>query len=300
MPFGKRLEALFNVGKARLEQEINARRDPPPVPIASKPRPGIAPTAPYYRAIFSPNTPVSHNFRYELGANGWGNNESQNYVDSPVNSFHTHGNQLVIRAIADTRASDKYTSARLTSHQTLSRNRGCIFVRLTPPCAEGIWPAFWLLPHEPFEWPTDGEVDIFESWNGDRINHSCLHWGYYNAEDHWKHRVVDTHIPDMDHPNGHVFALAWDQPESSNAGRLVWYIDGRPVMKAQLPQGTRRLADFRVIINVAIGGNVCAGKLPRDGRYDFVIHEMRFDDQPSGGWEDFGRAWATAPEGHTM
>ncbi|KAF7982701.1 hypothetical protein HWV62_26540 [Athelia sp. TMB] len=263
--------------------------------------PASLPRAHYFQANFDPSTPVTHYFRHELGSHGWGNNELQNYVDSPANSFHTPDHKLVIRAIASASSADnKYTSARLTSHQLLSRDRGCLTVRLTAPCAEGIWPAFWLLPQDPFSWPTDGEVDIFESWNGDRINHSCLHWGFYNGEDYWKHRVRENPIRDMDCPVGHVFAFAWDQPPAGASGRMVWYIDGVPVMKAPIPDGTRRLREFRIIINIAIGGNVCEGKIPKDGQYDLVVHELRMDDHPAGGWEGFDEAYSSAPEGHTM
>lgn len=79
---------------------------------------------------------------------------------------------------------------------------------------------------------------------------------------------------------------------------MVWYIDGKPVMKAGIPDGTRRLSEYRIIVNVACGGNVCAGKVPADGTYDLVVHELRFEDQPPGGWRGFESAWNSAPEGH--
>lgn len=98
----------------------------------------------------------------------------------------------------------------------------------------------------------------------------------------------------MDRQGGHVFAFAWDQPQNGQGGRMVWYIDGRPAMKATVPEGTRRLSEFRIIANVAIGGNVCSGQIPADGNYDLVIHELKFEDLPSG----FDQAWNQAPEGH--
>ena len=82
----------------------------------------------------------------------------------------------MLRAVANNgcpNPEQKYTSARLVSRQTLARDQGVLTAVILSPCAEGIWPAFWLLPQEPFAWPTDGEVDIAETWNGDRANHSC-------------------------------------------------------------------------------------------------------------------------------
>lgn len=131
------------------------------------------------------------------------------------------------------------------------------------------------------------------------MNHSCLHWGHYNGEDWNKHRVVDTPIPSMGY-QPHLFSLAWDQPESGSGGKLLWYIDGSPVMKATIPDGTRRLSDWRIILNVAMGGNVCGGKLPTDGWYDFVVHELKMCDEPVGGWVRFGTDWERTREGKTM
>ncbi len=170
---------------------------------------------------------------------------------------------------------------------------------LTAPCAQGIWPAFWLLPSEPFTWPNDGEVDIFESWNGDRMNHSCLHWGHYNGEDWNKHRVQDTPIHTMD-SQPHIMVFAWEQPESGQGGRMLWYIDGVPAMRAEIPVGIRRMSDWRIIMNVAMGGNVCGGKLPADGWYDFVVHELNMSDEPVGGWGQFAQDWERTKEGKAM
>jgi hypothetical protein len=126
-----------------------------------------------------------------------------------------------------------------------------------------------------------------------------LHWGHYNGADWDKHRVVETPIPDMGR-RAHTFELAWDQPGNGEGGRLVWYIDGRPVMKAGIPRGTRRISDWRVILNVAMGGNVCGGRLPGEGWYDFVVHELRMSAEPAGGWGRFAEDFERTREGKTM
>ncbi|KAF1980697.1 glycoside hydrolase family 16 protein, partial [Aulographum hederae CBS 113979] len=269
---------------------------PPPAGQSRDQPPPENPRA-YWEPTFAPHQPVSTHFRHELGAHGWGNNEPQNYVASPANSFHTDQGKLVIRAIADSKSSDPFTSARLTSHQTLSRSRGCLAARITLPSADGIWPAFWLLPADPFTWPHDGEIDILESWNGDRVNHSCLHWGFFNGEDWNKHRVVDTTIPSMGRYDGHTCELVWDMPPTGDGGRIIWYLDGQAVMKAEKPPGTRRIEHFRIILNVAMGGNVCNGKVPRDGSYEMVVHELRMCDDPPGGWQRFEQDWRGCKEG---
>jgi hypothetical protein len=297
---------------------------PPPIPQASKPqsphpqggpppvpqnRPNSAQPPPpqnipppqgervYWKPSFDRATPVSQNFRHEIGDHGWGNNEKQMYTDNPANSFH-HDNRLIVRGLVQ---GGSYTSARLTTNQTLDRPRGYLTATILPPVAEGVWPAYWLLPKDPFQWPNDGEVDIFESWNGDCVNHSCLHWGHYNGEDHDKHRVAETPLHDMPR-QPHTFGFAWREEDGipNWRGRMIWYIDGRPVMRGNIPVGTRRMEEYRILINIAMGGNVCQGKLPRDGYYDMVVSDLKMCEEPQGGWQQFEQAWSACPEGKTM
>ncbi|KEQ90839.1 glycoside hydrolase family 16 protein [Aureobasidium subglaciale EXF-2481] len=294
--------------KAQAAMSNNA----PPIPWASKPgsssssSPAPPPqqqAQPYWQPNCSPDTPVSANFKHEQGNWGWGNNEAQNYVDDTTNSFHTPYNALVVHAIINhshPQEDRKFTSARLSSHQTLSRSRGNLSARITAPLAAGIWPAFWLLPQDPFVWPTDGEMDIFEAWNGDPTNHTCMHWGHFNGPDHDKHRVVETPIPNITSPQGIRFDFTWEEDEASGTGRMIWYIDGKAVMKASKPAGTRPMRDFRILINVAVGGNVCQGVMPKDGTYEFVVRELGMWDAPPGGWDRFQRDWKTTREGHGM
>ncbi|KAF1951544.1 concanavalin A-like lectin/glucanase [Byssothecium circinans] len=291
---------------------------PPPVPQHSKPgsapppipqnrpisNPPPAQNIPppqgekvYWKPSFDPATPVSHNFRHELGDHGWGNNEKQNYTDSPINSFH-HDNRLIVRGLVQ---NGSYTSARLTSHQTLSRSRGFLTATILPPCAEGVWPAYWMLPKDPFQWPTDGEIDIAESWQGNCVNHTCLHWGHYNGEDWNKHQVVTTHLDDLAR-QPHTYGFSWIEEDGipNWRGRMLWYIDGKPVQKANIPQGVRRFEEFRLLINIAMGGTVCGGKLPAEGYYDLVVSDLKMCEEPPGGWVKFESDWGCTPEGKPM
>lgn len=222
------------------------------------------------------------------------------YIKLPANApSSTQDGKLVVRAIANNASPNvesRYTSARLVSRQTLGRDRGVLTAIISSPCTDGIWPAFWLLPKEPFSWPGDGEFDIAETWNGDHENKSCLHWGFHH-EPH-KHRTMGTLIHDMSsRPVRYDFA--WDQPEGrSGHGRVIWWIDGRPVMKAGIPEGTRPMRDWTILLNVAMGGNVCGGKTPRDGYYDMVVHTLFLSESPrNGGWDGFESDWKIAPDG---
>ncbi|KAK8925603.1 hypothetical protein H634G_10141 [Metarhizium anisopliae BRIP 53293] len=295
--------------KADFESMIHPRdqaqdQQPPPPPMASRPPPGPSPSFhTYWVPRLYPDTPVHVEWDAKLGngPDGWGNQELEHYTAAPENSFHTPNGQLVIRALANNSSpspEQKYTSARLVSRHTLERDQGVLTAVITSPCAEGIWPAFWLLPQEPFSWPVDGEIDIAETWNGDHENRTCLHWGQHHEAD--KHRVLGTKIPDM-HARPVRYDFAWQQPGGQpGQGRMIWYIDGRPVMKAPIPAGTRPMREMTILLNVAMGGNVCAGKTPADGYYDMVVYTMYLASElEHGGWERFESDWGSAPSGNT-
>jgi len=306
MPFRASLQKFLDkVGTVKDQEPLRGSPDPPPVPHHStRPKSTTSTITPatYWEADFSSSASVSTNFAHETGDGGWGNNELENYTDNSTNSFHSSNDELVLRALVNSKNADnktRYTSARLTSHQRLEKRRGYVEATITAPSAKGIWPAFWLLPADPFKWPEDGEVDIFEAWNGEAMNHSCLHWGHFNGPDSQKHRVTEHPIHDM--RATHSYGFAWEQPEGEGeGGRCVWYIDGKSVMKAQKPAGTRRFEDWRIILNVAIGGDVCQGKIPTDGTYDMIVHELKMCLGPEGRWQRFERDWVKTKEGHAM
>jgi beta-glucanase (GH16 family) len=263
---------------------------------------------PYWQADFNPSNPVSETFTHKLGVGvppGWGNNELQHYTASAANSFYTDDRKLVIRAVANSNlATPCYTSARLVSIQTLCRKSGFVSAVITAPCAVGVWPAFWMLPEEPFTWPTDGEVDIFETWNGDRINHSSLHWGKFDAADKDKHHTIEKNMHDMARTEGHMYGFAWEQEkdEDGSPGRMVWYVDWQPVMKADIPKGTRKMSDYTILLNVAMGGDVVKGVAPADGEYELIVHSLQLYETPPGGWMQFHDDYSsnTTSSGHAM
>ncbi|KAK1843385.1 Glucan endo-1,3-beta-glucosidase A1-like protein 1 [Colletotrichum chrysophilum] len=281
------------------QQQQQQQYAPPPQQQPMGGQPGHV----YWQPQFRPDVPVTQDWDAKIGngPDGWGNQELQHYTAEQQNAFHTPDGKLVLRAVANNSCPNpeqKYTSARIVSRQTLARDQGVLTAVILSPCAKGIWPAFWLLPQEPFAWPTDGEVDIAETWNGDCENHSCLHWGQHHEPD--KHRVLGTKIPDMQYRPVR-YDLAWVQPGGQpGQGRMIWYIDGRPVMKGDIPPGTRPMRDMTILLNVAMGGNVCGGKTPRDGYYDMVVHQLYMGSEPEyGGWQRFENDWADTQLGNT-
>lgn len=68
-------------------------------------------------------------------------------------------------------------------------------------------------------------------------------------------------------------------------------------MKGNIPLGTRKMQDFRILINIAMGGTVNKGQLPSNGYYDLVISDLKMCEEPVGGWGGFESAWSSTPEG---
>jgi beta-glucanase (GH16 family) len=284
---------LKGLAKEQLDKQLDKHQQPQQQHPSSQGAGGHdqAPVQPPSQRYWEAKWDLINGWRHETGSSGWGNAELQDYTNDQRNA-HVEGSTLVIKAIVEP---GRITSARLTSHKTLERDRGYLMARITAPSAKGVWPAFWMLPKEPFSWPTDGEVDIMESWNGLPANHSCLHWGQYNGEDHDKHRVIDTNVNEVSHPQGHTYGFAWDE----NSRKLAWYIDDRPVMRCEIPREMgRKLKDFQIKLNIATGGNVMQGTRPDDGVYEMRVHEMGLYEAPPGGWEHFEREYGRIQEGH--
>lgn len=239
---------------------------------------------------------ISASFTYDLGSHGWGNQELQNYTDSPRNAFvGQDGKSIVIRAIAEKNANGKniYTSARLVSKACLGEEKGYLEACIEAPSSKGIWTAFWLLPKKPFAWPYCGEIDIHESWNGLKENGNCLHWGYFNGQDWNKHRVLKKSVSS----GIHSYGFSWNCKEK----KLLWFFDGKPTMKAEIPKGTRDMKEFQILLNTAMGGNVMNGSKPQvPSSYDFIISNLTMYKEPPCGWSEFDEMWKKAKEGETM
>jgi beta-glucanase (GH16 family) len=190
---------------------------------------------------------------YDLGATGWGNQELQNYTNSPRNVFLDGAGHLIIRVERD---GSGYTSARLKTQGLFTPRYGRIEARIRLPFGQGIWPAFWMLGtnFQTDGWPQCGEIDIMENI-GQRpsTNHGSAHGPGYSGGN----SVTGLYTL----PGGarladdfHVFSIQW------GPGSIRFFVDGneyKTVTPASLPAGAPWVFDhaFYMILNVAVGGN---------------------------------------------
>jgi beta-glucanase (GH16 family) len=206
------------------------------------------------------STPDTAKWAYDLGGNGWGNNELETYTNSADNAFiasdpnASDGKALVIKAIKS--SSGGYTSARLKTQGKFTARYGRIEARMKIAAGQGIWPAFWMLGAniDTINWPDCGEIDILESIGANPTTvYGTLHGpGYSGAAGRQGRTTLSSGTLDQAY---HVYAVDW------SPGKIVWSLDGTAYhteTPATIPAGTRWVFDdspFLMILNLAVGGD---------------------------------------------
>lgn len=207
--------------------------------------------------------PNPSNWGYDLGDHGWGNNELQNYTDNMENAVVENG---VLKIIAKANGTG-YTSARLKSQGLRSFTYGKIEVRAKLPASQGTWPAIWMLgsSFSTVGWPHCGEMDIMEQtgWEKNKVL-GTFHW-QDSSSDSYAHYGLETEASTST-SEFHLYSLEWT-PELIH----VYYDDVRYVTmenNENLPFN----ADFFIILNIAMGGNLGGDIDP-----DFAEDSMEID-----------------------
>ena len=204
--------------------------------------------------------PNATNWVYDLGGDGWGNNELQTYTDRRVNSRIENGH-LVIEALQekfkgkDGKTRD-YTSARLKTLGKQSWAYGRIEARMKLPRGQGIWPAFWMMGDNirTLGWPTAGEIDIMENIGKEpSIVHGTIHGPGYSGAGGigGSYTMPDGKIIADDF---HVFAIEWQTT------KITWLMDDHAyfdVTPEKLPSGKKWVYDHPhfILLNLAVGGH---------------------------------------------
>lgn len=202
----------------------------------------------------------SAKWSFDIGGNGWGNNELETYTNRTANAVLEDG-ALVIRALKETlTGSDNitrnYTSARLLTRNKFTQTYGRFEARIKIPYGQGIWPAFWMLGDDidTAGWPNCGEIDIMENIGREpSIVHGTLHGpGYSGANGITGSYALPSSQKFSD--DYHTFAVEWEP------NVIRFYVDGflyKTRTPADLPAGKTWVFNhpFFLILNVAVGGN---------------------------------------------
>jgi beta-glucanase (GH16 family) len=189
---------------------------------------------------------------YQVGGDGWGNKELQDYTDSINNAALDGQGHLVITARAEVMGMNDYTSARLTTQGHFSRAYGRFEARMRLAAGDGLWPAFWILGDDfpTAGWPTCGEMDIAEEkGNAPDIVSGSVHGPQENAAIDFPATRFVTVAGGSD-ADFHVYAVEWD-PD-----KIVFLFDEMPYMQINPADRPRWVYDhpFFIIVNLAVGG----------------------------------------------
>ena len=199
--------------------------------------------------------PDATKWKLETGGGGWGNEELEDYTNSPSNVALDGAGNLIITARHEPSMGSSYTSGRLTSQGLFSQAYGRFEARMRLATGAGMWPAFWIMGNNIDEagWPAAGEVDIMEQ-KGFELRQV---WGsVHGPSTGGDVDVPSTYpgaVPDDVNANFHVYAIEWD-PDN-----IVFLVDEQPyaqVTPQRIPDYARWVWDhpFFVIMNLAVGG----------------------------------------------
>ena len=201
----------------------------------------------------------SSKWSFDIGGNGWGNNELETYTNRTANAYRD-GGQLVIKTLKETLTGPdgiarNYTSARLLTKNKFSQAYGRFEARIKIPYGQGIWPAFWMLGDNisTAGWPTCGEIDIMENIGKEpSIVHGTFHGPGYSGGSGVSAAYTLTSGQKFS-DDFHTFAVEWEP------NVMRFYVDGllyKTRTPADLPTGTTWVFNhpFFIILNVAVGG----------------------------------------------
>ena len=213
----------------------------------------FAPTPHWQDEFDYDGVPDPARWGYDVGGDGWYNNELQFYTDRPANAFVSDG-LLTVVAHKQKAGKRKFSSARLVTRGKADFLYGRIEVRARLPVARGSWPALWMMPSEDTygPWPRSGEIDIMEHVGFDRgVVHQTVHTQAYN------HRIAtqrakQKRVDDLD-TQFHRYRMDW------TPDYIHGYIDGERVFEfaneGKGPDTWPFDHRFYLLMNLAIGGD---------------------------------------------
>lgn len=196
--------------------------------------------------------PDSRNWGYEKGYVR--NNELQYYTEKRLENARMENGNLIIEARRDNWNGNEYTSASLFTRGKREYQYGIFEIRAKIDVRKGSWPAFWTLGVSE-EWPSNGEVDIMEYYNGNL--HANVAWGTntrWQAKWDSQTKPVDSEFA----KDFHIWRMHWTEDKIDlyvddflqNSTDLSTTINGN---LATLRNPFRQKA--YIMINQAIGSN---------------------------------------------
>lgn len=151
-------------------------------------------------------------WRFEVGGHGWGNDESQFYVDRFLNNdtvalIKDGTLRITAHKLDEPHEGRDYISARMNSRK--SWKYGYIEMRAKLPGGRGTWPAFWMLQEG--DWSLlAGEIDIMEFVG---VEPGLVHFSVHTAAYNHAMETGKTNYMRVDDATTefHTYAMEWTE-----------------------------------------------------------------------------------------
>lgn len=192
---------------------------------------------------------------FETGANGWGNNELQNYTDSGNIEISNGTLKIIAKKIAATQNVGDFTSARLNSVRKFKYGKIEVRAKLPTHIGNGLWPAIWMLGDSP-TWPDCGEMDIMEYVSHvPNTVYATVHSKTFNHVNGNEITSGNINLPSAEE-EFHVYGILWEEMS------IKFYIDtplnttlvvNRPAIYNNDTWPFDK--PFYFLLNIAVGGD---------------------------------------------
>jgi beta-glucanase (GH16 family) len=198
--------------------------------------------------------PDSTKWGYDVGGNGWGNNELQYYTQADTNNVMVKNGVLSIIALKEKRENKDYTSARMVTRGKAEFQYGRIEFRAKLPKGRGTWPAGWTLGSniKQVGWPQCGEIDIMEhvGYDPDTIVGSLHTTAYNHIKGTQKTNRLFIKNP---YTEFHIYAIEYS-PE-----KMDFFLDDTIYLTVKNEHKTSDEWPFDkpqyILLDLAVGGN---------------------------------------------
>lgn len=146
---------------------------------------------------------------------------------------------------------ESFACGGIFTDKTFSFRYGYVEVRARFDCADGVWPAIWLLPRSG-GWPNGGEIDIMEHLNHQKHVWQTIHL-LRNSGSGDSSNTVNPQPAINDATAWHTYGVEWAP------GRITFYVDGKKT-GSFTPEGFAhwpfdREVEFYLLVDQQIGGN---------------------------------------------
>lgn len=153
-----------------------------------------------------------------------------------------------------------YACGAVNSSGKFSFQYGYVEVKARHDCANGVWPAIWMLSSLSGAWPVQGEIDILEHLNFDTHIHQTLHYPDTAGTGHSQ----QSSYPTGKRGDAHTYGMLWEE------GSITMYLDGVQTAKFT-PSATGQYPfdkegnEFYLILSNQIGGSWVGNTMTPNG-----------------------------------